>query len=200
MNDRARHMDQGWEISDVERLIGLSRRYIQRACYAGKDGAGILAPETNGRERLYGVRDLAVLLVVGLFRDERYSRDRQRHTLGEVRDAIAAAGGDVEGILSAQSELLRDQLEETANQYLRVRALAAALDADAPGERLANLLDEISAVAVALGPDAGAALLGMPGFELAQELRDHLRTVADGVGVSEQHAEKSELRSDGGTV
>lgn len=138
--------EAGWEISDVERLVGLPRRYIQRACYAGKDGAAILSPETNGRERHYSEHDLATLLVVALYRDERYSPDRRRHTLREVRELMAERNWDVAGMLADEAELLRDQLEETYGQYLRARTLEAALDKDGEQE-LAALGAEVSSVA-----------------------------------------------------
>ena len=32
----------GWRISEVERLTGLSRRDIQRVCYQGEGGIGLL--------------------------------------------------------------------------------------------------------------------------------------------------------------
>lgn len=175
---------QCWGISDVERLVGLPRRYIQRACYTGKDGAGILAPATKGRDRAYGVRDLATLLAVSLLRDERYSRDHQRHTLGEVRDAIADQNGDVEQILQAESELLSDQIEETASQYLRVRALVAALSPCSAKARLSSLLSEIEAVDNALGPNAELALRALPGTDLARELYRSFVSATDGDGAS----------------
>lgn len=56
---------QGWTISQVEALIGLSRRDIQRCCYEGKGGVGILSPEDSkwGR-RTYSAEDLARLFIV----------------------------------------------------------------------------------------------------------------------------------------
>lgn len=175
MGRRTQHTARGWEISDVERLVGLPRRYIQRACYAGKDGVAILAPETNARERVYGVRDLATLFVVRLLRDERYSRDHQRHTLGEVRDAIVRQEGDVVRILETECELLRDLLEEVADQYVRACALSAALVEDGSAqERLAALADELGAVSAALDSDEGPDLAGLPGVELLEQLLEAL--------------------------
>lgn len=179
MGKRAQHMTRGWEISDVERLTGLPRRYIQRACYAGKDGVGLLTPQTHARERTYGIHDLAMLYIVRLLRDERYSRDHQRHTLGEVRDTIARQGGDARRILRAESELLRDQLEEVLDQYLHARAFEASLDESAPRERLIDLLAEVEAVGTALGTDAGVSIRELPGVDLAQELYQALGAGVD---------------------
>lgn len=167
MADGGQHTQPGWEISDVERLIGLPRRYIQRACYAGKDGAGILSPDTNGRERSYGVSDLATLFIVALYRDERYSPDRRRHTLGEVRNLMEERHWNVEEMLASEAELLRDELEEVAGQYLRARALEAALS-EKPEEGLAALLHEAEGASDALFGRAGT--LGTPGLALAREL------------------------------
>lgn len=36
------HEHGGWTISEVERLTGLPRRDIQRCCYSGKGGLGIV--------------------------------------------------------------------------------------------------------------------------------------------------------------
>lgn len=192
MDNRMQRAAQGWEISDVERLIGLPRRHIQRACYTGKDGVGILAPETNGRNRVYGIHDLAALLAVSLLRDERYSRDHQRHTLGEVRDAIVDAGWDIERILQSETELLRDQLEEMSSQYLKVRALVAALDSNTPEESLASLIREVEAVGSALGPDAQAALLELPGFVLALELHRAFEDAGRNEGRDDRPKEKGD--------
>lgn len=171
MAEGERHAAPGWEISDVERLIGLPRRYIQRACYAGKDGAAILSPTTNGRDRSYGVNDVAALFVVALYRDERYSPDRRRHTLGEVRALMEERDWDVKGMLASEAELLRDELDEVAGQYLRTRALEAALS-DAPEERLAELLRE-----------AESAPLDLPGMELVRELQESCASIEETDGM-----------------
>lgn len=39
----------GWKISQVERLIELSRRDIQRSCYQGQGGVAILSPKDSSR-------------------------------------------------------------------------------------------------------------------------------------------------------
>ena len=37
----------GWRIAEVERLVSFSRRDIQRACYQGRGGAGVLTPSDS---------------------------------------------------------------------------------------------------------------------------------------------------------
>ena len=37
----------GWKISQVEALVGLPRRDIQRACYEGAGGLGIVHPQNT---------------------------------------------------------------------------------------------------------------------------------------------------------
>ena len=41
------HEHGGWTISEVERLTGLPRRDIQRCCYSGKGGLGIVKPQDS---------------------------------------------------------------------------------------------------------------------------------------------------------
>ena len=43
----------GWKISQVEALVGLPRRDIQRACYEGAGGLGIVKP----RKTTWGWRE-----------------------------------------------------------------------------------------------------------------------------------------------
>lgn len=60
-----------WKISQVEKLIGLSRRDIQRACYSGKGGVAILDPKNSSwGKREYDIDDLAKLFVVKCHRQK----------------------------------------------------------------------------------------------------------------------------------
>ena len=78
----------GWKISQVEVLVGLPRRDIQRACYEGAGGLGIVKPRnTTWGWRVYEVPDVAKLFLLAQGR-------RQGKTLDEVRDELA------EGLLS----------------------------------------------------------------------------------------------------
>ena len=55
----------GWKISQVESLVGLPRRDIQRACYEGAGGLGIVKPRnTTWGWRVYEVPDVAKLFLL----------------------------------------------------------------------------------------------------------------------------------------
>lgn len=55
----------GWKISQVEALVGLPRRDIQRACYEGAGGLGIVKPRnTTWGWRVYEVPDVAKLFLL----------------------------------------------------------------------------------------------------------------------------------------
>lgn len=63
------HAQGAWTISEVERLTGLPRRDIQRCCYSGKGGLGIVdVPNSTWGRRCYGVAEMATLYVVQLER------------------------------------------------------------------------------------------------------------------------------------
>lgn len=72
----------GWRIAEVERLVSLSRRDIQRACYQGRGGAGVLTPSDGswGR-RTYDERDLATLFLLA-------QRRRESLTLSQAADDL----------------------------------------------------------------------------------------------------------------
>ena len=77
----------GWKISQVESLVGLPRRDIQRACYEGAGGLGIVKPRnTTWGWRVYEVPDVAKLFLLAQGR-------RQGKTLDEVRDELASCEG-----------------------------------------------------------------------------------------------------------
>ena len=78
----------GWKISQVEALVGLPRRDIQRACYEGAGGLGIVKPRnTTWGWRVYEVPDVAKLFLLAQGR-------RQGKTLDEIRDELASCGQD----------------------------------------------------------------------------------------------------------
>ena len=55
----------GWKVSQVEALIDLPRRDIQRACYEGPGGIGIVRPRnTSWGWRVYEVADVAKLFLL----------------------------------------------------------------------------------------------------------------------------------------
>ena len=77
----------GWKISQVESLVGLPRRDIQRACYEGAGGLGIVKPRnTTWGWRVYEVPDVAKLFLLAQGR-------RQGKTFDEVRDELASCEG-----------------------------------------------------------------------------------------------------------
>ena len=77
----------GWKISQVEVLVGLPRRDIQRACYEGAGGLGIVKPRnTTWGWRVYEVPDVAKLFLLAQGR-------RQGKMLDEVRDELASCEG-----------------------------------------------------------------------------------------------------------
>ncbi len=125
-------MDQGtvrggWRISEVERLLGLGRRDIQRACYGGRGGVAILDPtDTAWGRRTYDGHDLAQLFLVGQLR-------RRGLSLPEVKaefEDSRAAGRTVEDMLAVQVARLREQAEEVAGRLLQAEALLAAVGGD----------------------------------------------------------------------
>lgn len=122
---------EGWKISQVERLIDLPRRDIQRACYAGKGGAAILSPANSkwGR-RLYDTEDLARLLLVKLYKSQGYS-------LPEIKEILDGKSSrkETRHLLGIQAARLQEQLEEIQLQRNRAQLLANALGTDAKGVR-----------------------------------------------------------------
>ncbi len=116
----------GWRISDVERLTGLSRRDIQRACYEGPGGVGVLKPQDSswGR-RTYSVQDLATLFLLAEGRRDGQTLSQAARQLRS--DQETATLGD---LLQDEIERLQEQLAETADRLLRAEGLAAALDSE----------------------------------------------------------------------
>lgn len=114
-----------WQISSVQQLIGLSRRDIQRACYEGDGGVGILSPKdsTWGR-RTYDETDLAKLFVVRQYKTHGLS-------LPEIRKEFDKAASEGEGyreLLDVQVDRLRERCDELADALVRAEALSRAVD------------------------------------------------------------------------
>ena len=113
------HEHGGWTISEVERLTGLPRRDIQRCCYNGKGGLGIVQPQNStwGR-RTYSAREVATLFVVRL-------EKQQGLSLPEIGDKLRkrpAIGSEAEpGLLAVHIERLKERQEEVAGQLLAAR-------------------------------------------------------------------------------
>ena len=139
-DDRRRRREEkvreGWQISEVERLVGLTRRDIQRACYEGEGGAGILevADSTWGK-RSYSAGELAVLYHVRLRRDEGL-------TLPEVSRLFERARGGEGGwgrFAGDMTERLGDAHDEATERLVCARSLAAATAAEDGGADVAAL-------------------------------------------------------------
>lgn len=113
----------GWKISDVERLVGLRRRDIQRACYQGRGGVGILSPaESSWGRRLYSQEDLFKLFLV------KWERDRGL-SLPEIKslfDEEEAKEGGWDQFTQDQVSLMREEFEEAAWRLVCTEALRAA--------------------------------------------------------------------------
>jgi DNA-binding transcriptional MerR regulator len=133
----------GWKVSEVEQLVGLSRRDIQRACYGGRGGIGLVSPQDSswGR-RTYGRDDLTRLFVLGeLKREGRSLPEAKRlfdeaasgETPGDGMSEQARASGDdsCARLLATQLERLRDQSENLLDRLLGAAALHLASGASA---------------------------------------------------------------------
>lgn len=117
---------QGWKISQVERLIDLPRRDIQRACYAGQGGVSILEPtDSTWGKRFYSSSDIAKLMVVKLHKDQGYS-------LPEIADLLNRPGkqSDTQRQLSIWRARLEEEMLDVELKLNRVLALLAVLEKD----------------------------------------------------------------------
>ena len=163
----------GWTISQVEALIGLSRRDIQRCCYEGKGGVGILSPEDSrwGR-RTYTAEDLARLFIVARMKADGMS-------LPEAGRALKQAEDDGK----TDAELLRDYAERTAEKLeqletllLSARALLASSGGDVDGSGLEALVE------TRVPPELVDAALSSADAPLPaneQQLKDAAKTLDD---------------------
>lgn len=114
----------GWKISQVEVLVGLPRRDIQRACYEGAGGLGIVKPRnTTWGWRVYEVPDVAKLFLLAQGR-------RQGKTLDEVRDELASCEGarDVLRKLVRCEQATREACDAHAGASMSARALRCAIE------------------------------------------------------------------------
>lgn len=177
-----REATKGWKISQVERLIDLPRRDIQRACYSGQGGADIVRPSDGAwGKRFYSVDDIAQLMLVKLYKDQGYC-------LPEIRDMINGSNRQIDTAaeLSIWQARLEEELLENEIKLSRILALLAALrnknddSRDASEEFLAQRLppDVIKYLEKALTneiidttiPEAFESYLDEPGMDLAIDL------------------------------
>lgn len=128
---------RGWKISQVERLIDLPRRDIQRACYAGQGGACILEPtDSTWGKRFYSSGDIAKLMLVKLHKDQGYS-------LPEIRDLLNHPGKQFETQeqLSIWRARLEEEMLEVELKLNRMVALLAALEHD--GDKRTDAIEDL---------------------------------------------------------
>ncbi len=118
------HAQGGWTISEVEHLIGLSRRDIQRCCYQGKGGMGILEPQDSswGR-RSYSTADIAMLFLVRFEKQSGMSLPEISKTFQAKRDAGTF---DALNALDAYEARIEEQLESLSGCRLSAIALLKA--------------------------------------------------------------------------
>lgn len=143
----------GWKISQVETLVGLPRRDIQRACYEGAGGLGIVKPRnTTWGWRVYEVPDVAKLFLLAQGR-------RQGKTLDEVRDELASCEGarDVLRKLVRCEQAAREACDAHAGANMSARALRCAIE-QGNVTVFAGLIDASFAEDVRAFCDAHAAL------------------------------------------
>ena len=121
---------EGWTISQVEALIGLSRRDIQRCCYEGKGGVGILSPEDSrwGR-RTYTADDLARLFIVAQMKADGMSLPEA----GRALDHAESDGKTDAELLRDYAERVAEKIEQLETLLLSAKALLAAGGENADG-------------------------------------------------------------------
>lgn len=114
----------GWKISQVESLVGLPRRDIQRACYEGAGGLGIVKPRnTTWGWRVYEVPDVAKLFLLAQGR-------RRGKALDELRDELASCEGarDMLRKLARCEQAACEARDAHAGASMSARALRCAIE------------------------------------------------------------------------
>ena len=102
----------GWKVSQVEALIDLPRRDIQRACYEGPGGIGIVRPRnTSWGWRVYEVADVASQTLEEACREFTPSEDKT----------------DLASALELCEQRARDARDTEAGALMAARALKCAL-------------------------------------------------------------------------
>lgn len=113
----------GWKVSQVEALIDLPRRDIQRACYEGPGGIGIVRPQnTSWGWRVYEVADVAKLFLLAQAR-------RRSQTLEEACREFTPSEDktDLASALELCEQRARDARDTEAGALMAARALKCAL-------------------------------------------------------------------------
>lgn len=126
----------GWKISQVEALVGLPRRDIQRACYEGAGGLGIVHPQnTTWGWRMYETLDMAKLFLLAQARKKAHSVDDIRRDFAECDNLETLLAR-----LSHCEQRGRDLCDVQAGVALSAHALGCALR-HAPASAFAEMLD-----------------------------------------------------------
>lgn len=149
---RETEMPKGeWKISQVEKLIGLPRRDIQRACYSGRGGAAILQPaDSSWGRRNYGVEDLAKLFVVKCHWQKGMSLVESAAAFKEFEESDSSYS-----MLDAQVSLMLAQRDELERQIACGEMLRAAMGDEALLPALVYECVMKAIVAVACSCDKG---------------------------------------------
>lgn len=128
----------GWKISQVEALIDLPRRDIQRMCYEGPGGIGVVHPHnTAWGWRIYEVADVAKLFLVAQARRRSQTLEEACHVLASSEDEAGLANA-----LELCEQRAFDARDTEAGAFAAAHALRCAL---AQGNRstYASLIDSI---------------------------------------------------------
>ena len=115
----------GWTISQVEGLIGLPRRDIQRCCYTGKGGVALLSPaDSSWGRRTYSAEDLARLYLIARMKDRGMSLPEIKRML----DVSKAAGNSDDALLGDCASRLVEAREQVESLLLSAQALLCSDD------------------------------------------------------------------------
>lgn len=167
----------GWKVSQVEALIDLPRRDIQRACYEGPGGIGIVRPRnTSWGWRVYEVADVAKLFLVAQARRRSQTLEEACHVLASSEDKAGLANA-----LELCEQRALDARDTEAGAFAAAHALRCAL---AQGNRstYASLIDSIFVESAQRACDTHTAL------ELAAKglFSNMLERIADVHGLGKQ--------------
>lgn len=175
----------GWQVSQVERLIEMPKRDIQRSCYPDRErgGADILRP-VNGSwgRREYSAEDIAWLYLVKLQHDKGYSlpeiarrfeADGEPHALRRYYEILCERS--VERLETAQIEFERARilrLVVDAPDYVSAHDALEGYLREVLGDALVESLCKAVVLhrSGAVTGMSGVAALDHPGIDLAIDL------------------------------
>ena len=170
----------GWKISQVESLVGLPRRDIQRACYEGAGGLGIVKPRnTTWGWRVYEVPDVAKLFLLA-----------QGRRQGKALELASCEGArDILRKLARCEQAACEARDAHASASMSARALRCAIE-QGDVTVFAGLIDASFAEEARAFCDAHAALgLAAEGL-LSKLFADLARVRACGQAASSNEAKE----------